>query len=101
MKKTLLVTLGGVLLSFSAAAGAQIVVRIGPPPPPVNETVPPAPNDHPNYAWQKGYYKYDGERYVWVPGRYVEAPYEHATWVEGHWVERDGGWIWVDGHWAR
>jgi hypothetical protein len=99
MKKTLLAAVGGFVLSASLAAGAQIVVRIGPPPPRVVETVPPPPG--PGYAWHGGYHRWDGQRYVWVPGRYERVPYEHAHWVDGHWDRRHGGYVWVEGHWAR
>ena len=60
-------------LFFSAGiAQAQVVVRIGPPPRPV-EHVPPPPHEHPNWAWHAGYHRWDGNHYVWVPGTYVEA----------------------------
>jgi hypothetical protein len=101
MNKPLLATLGGLLLSASLTAGAQVVVRLGPPPPRVVETMPPPPEGHSNYVWQPGYHRWDGEHYVWVPGHYVEPPYERAHWVEGHWVERDGGWVWMDGRWEH
>jgi len=38
---------------------------------------------------------------VWVPGAYIEPPYEHAHWVAGHWANRGGGYVWVEGHWHR
>ena len=98
MKKTLLAAACGVFLSASLAAGAQIVVRVGPPPR-VVERVPPPPHEHPGWAWHAGYHRWDGERYVWVPGAYVEPPYAHARWVEGHWDHRGGGFVWVEGSW--
>jgi len=89
----------GLMLAASLAAGAQVVVRIGPPPPRPVEVVPVAP--HPGWVWQPGYHRWDGHGYVWVPGHYSEPPYEHAHWVEGHWDHRGGGYVWVDGHWHR
>ena len=102
MKKILLAAFVGALLSAASAARAQIVVHVAPPPP-VVEQVPAVPAEHPSWAWQPGYYRWDADanRYVWVPGHYLEPPYERAHWVEGHWVERDGGWTWVEGHWSH
>ncbi len=99
MKKTLLAAaISGIMLSASLAAGAQIVVRVGPPPR-IVERVPPPPPEHRGWVWHAGYHRWDGERYVWVPGTYVEPPHPYARWVEGHWAHRGGGWVWIEGHW--
>lgn len=100
MKKFVLTAIGGLILCAGLPAAAQISVRIGPPRRPV-EVVPVRPVEHPNWVWQPGYHRWDGGRYVWVPGTYVEPPYEHARWVPGHWAHRGGGWIWIEGHWRR
>jgi hypothetical protein len=99
MKKFIVSTACGLLLAASLAAGAQVVVRIGPPPPRPVEVVPPA--EHPGWVWQPGYHRWDGAHYVWVGGHYAEPPYPHAHWVEGHWAHRGGGYVWVEGHWRR
>ena len=71
MKKLLLAAVGGIVLSASLAAGAQVAIRIGPPPRPV-ERIPPPPPEHRDWAWHAGYHRWDGNAYVWVPGTYVE-----------------------------
>jgi hypothetical protein len=101
MKKYLATATCGLMLAATLTAGAQFVVRIGPPPPRPVEVVPPPPPEHPGWAWHAGYHRWDGHAYVWVPGSYVEAPYPHAHWVEGHWDRRGGGYVWVEGHWRR
>jgi hypothetical protein len=98
MKKTLLAAIGGVLLSASLGAGAQISVRIGPPPR-VVERRPPPPREHRDWVWRNGYQRWDGNRYVWIPGEYVGPPRRGARWVDGRWVHRGGGWVWIDGRW--
>jgi hypothetical protein len=98
MKKHMIAAIGGMLLAASLSAGAQIVVRIGPPAR-VVETPPPPP--HRGWVWQGGYHRWDGARYVWVPGTWAEPPYAHALWVPGHWSHRGGGYVWVEGHWRR
>jgi len=101
LKKYVSTAACGVLLAATLTAGAQVVVRIGPPPPARVEVVPPAPHEHPGWAWREGYHRWDGHAYVWVPGAYIEPPYEHAHWVAGHWANRGGGYVWVEGHWHR
>ncbi len=97
----ILVTLGAATTLGTAVAGAQVVVRIGPPPPPIVERIPPPPPEHPYWAWHPGYHRWDGERYIWVPGTYVEPPFRGAFWVPGHWRHRPGGYVWIEGHWRR
>ena len=100
MKKQVLAAI--FCFSLAAAvplAGAQIVVRIGPPPPRPVERIPPPPPEHRDWAWHAGYHRWDGRAYVWVPGAYEQPPHPHAHWVEGHWAHRGGGYVWVEGHW--
>ena len=97
MKKQILAMVCSGLLAASVAAGAQVVVRIGPPPPRPVEVAPPPP--HPGWVWRQGYHRWDGAHYVWVPGSYAEPPYARAHWVPGHWANRGGGYVWVEGHW--
>ena len=97
MKKQVL-TAACVLLFSAAAANAQVVVRIGPPRRP-HEVRPLPPAEHRDWVWHPGYHRWDGNRYVWVPGEYVAPPRPHAAWVPGHWAHRRGGYVWVEGHW--
>ena len=96
LKKLVSTATCGLMLAATLAAGAQIVVRIGPPPP-VHEEIGVAP--HPGWVWQAGYHRWDGGAYVWVPGHWAEPPRPHAHWVPGHWDHRGGGYVWVEGHW--
>jgi hypothetical protein len=100
MNKPLFTVLGSLLLAstFTVTAPAQVAIRIGPPPP-VVERVPPPP--HPGWVWHPGYHRWDGGRYVWVPGSYYQPPYAGARWVPGHWRNGPGGYVWVEGHWRR
>ncbi len=91
-------------LAFAGAAGAfpfaaqalDVDVNIAPPPPRY-EAVPP-PRE--GYVWAPGYWNWDGSRYVWANGQYVEEhPGEH--WVHHEWREHDGRWRLEGGHWER
>lgn len=100
MKKLLLSAVCATFL-WSGAAMAQVSIRIGPPPP-QREVIPARPMGHRDWVWQPGYQRWDGRRYVWVPGAYAAPPYRGARWVPGHW--RNGGprgWVWIPGHWRR
>lgn len=95
--RTLLIT--GLLTAAAMApslAEAQVYVHVGPPAP-IYERRPIAPG--PGYAWHGGYHRWDGARYVWMPGSYVAAPRPHAYWVAGRWVNSPRGYYWREGYW--
>ncbi|QHN04497.1 hypothetical protein FTO74_14855 [Granulicella sp. WH15] len=99
MNKLLLTAVCAAFLTAgSVAAEAQIAVRIGPPARPV-ERIPPPPREHRDWAWRAGYHRWDGRRYVWVPGAYLAPPRPYAHWIDGHWDRRGGGYVWVEGYW--
>lgn len=58
----------GLLLAIAAPTPAQAWHR---PPPPARryEHVPPPPAR--GYIWHHGYWRWNGQRYVWMNGRYV------------------------------
>ena len=94
-KKILLSAACGWMLT-AGAVFAEVVVRVRPPAE-IVETRPVRPG--PNYMWIHGYHRWDGNAYVWVPGRWEVGPRPHAVWVRHHWVHRRGGWVLVEGHW--
>jgi hypothetical protein len=82
-------------LAFSAAS-AEVVVRIAPPRVVVQK------RDHSpgrGYMWVQGYQNWDGEHYVWVPGRWEQPPRANARWVKHRWNHQRNGWVMVEGHW--
>jgi hypothetical protein len=60
------------LMLAPAASFAQMMIRVGPPPP-VYERRGPPPGE--GYVWQDGYRRYDGGQYVWTPGHYERPPH--------------------------
>jgi WXXGXW repeat (2 copies) len=68
------------------------------PPPKRGEIPPPAPS--PEVLWHSGHWSWDGAKYIWTAGHYVERPSPSANWLPGYWEETPGGWIWVDGQWT-
>jgi len=95
LKKLLIGSAFGLLLSAGTMC-AEVVVRIGPPAPVVETRI---VRPGPNYVWLKGYHRWDGNAYVWVPGRWEVPPRPGARWVEHRWVRRHGGWVFVEGRW--
>ena len=65
VKEYILVAMCGVALS-AGAANAQVIIHTGPPPPVIVER--PGPPLHAGWVWVGGYYRWNGGRYVWVPG---------------------------------
>jgi len=73
-----------------------VYVRVGPPVPIVEvEGVAPGPE----FVWIHGYHRWEGNAYVWVPGRWERRPRAGAVWVRGEWRHHRNGWYWVEGHW--
>jgi len=84
------------LTLLPAASYAQVVIRVGPPPVIVER---PGPPPERGFIWIGGYHRWDGARYVWVPGHYERPPHPGARWVGHRYVRRGGGWVFVEGHW--
>ena len=97
MKKVFLPIVCGLILT-TGLAQAQVSIRIGPPPPP-REVIPVRPYGHSDWAWRAGYHRWDGGRYVWVPGAYIAPPRRGAYWAPGRWRNTPRGYVWVEGRW--
>ncbi len=82
-------------LVFNATA-AEVFVRVGPPRA-VFETRGARPSRE--HVWIGGYHTWNGNAYVWGPGRWEAPPRRHAHWVAHRWVHRRGGYVLVEGHW--
>ncbi len=87
-----------ILISFYAAADAQIIIKVRPGPP-AYRIRPVRPS--PAYVWMGGNYVWRGNQYVYTDGYWATPPQPGHAWVEGHWKHRRGGWVWIPGHWRR
>jgi len=68
------------------------------PPAPYDEWIPARPG--PNHIFARGYWSWNGVRYVWVPGRYVARPRPGVVWVRSGWVREGRGYRFVPGGWV-
>jgi hypothetical protein len=96
LKKLMISSAFGLLLTAGAAMCAEVIVKVGPPAA-IVETRPARPGA--NFVWIGGYHRWDGSAYAWVPGRWEAPPRPGARWVAHRWVRRHGGYVFVEGRW--
>jgi hypothetical protein len=89
----LLVTMG------SANAQPPPPPNYAPIPPPRVEVVPPPPGGR--VIWQPGHWHWNGYRYIWINGQYVQVRPSYRHYAEGGWVwsPREGRYVWRPAHW--
>ncbi|HUA53004.1 MAG TPA: hypothetical protein VMB81_12620 [Candidatus Sulfotelmatobacter sp.] len=97
--------IAAVIAATPALALAQSTVStvqiIAPTAPPAlrTEVVPPPPTPGVAVTWQSGYWNWNNNQWVWMPGHYVDTPSPQAVWEPGHWAQEPNGWLWVQGRW--
>ncbi len=90
----------GLLLALAGSVAAQPpapAFNYAPVPPPRYEAPPPPPGAQ--YIWRPGHWRWTGQGYAWIPGRYLVRQHAWHGWAPGHWVVRGGVWVWVQPHW--
>lgn len=75
-----------------------VIISPSPPPPPRVEVVPVAP--FVGAIWISGYWNWNRNRYVWVPGRYTR-PVPGHRFVPHRWTPGSSGWSLSGGFWIR
>ena len=84
--------------AVSGTSASAKPVAPHPPPPRRAEIPPPAPS--PQALWRFGNWSWNGVKYVWVPGRYIERPSPTANWIPGYWQQTTEGWTWIEDQWT-
>ena len=96
MRKFFVSALFGIALGLGSAYAEEVIVKTRPPHAVVeHRTVRPGA-DH---VWVGGYHRWDGNAYVWAPGKWEVPPRPHAVWVAPRWEHRNGGYVFVEGRW--
>jgi hypothetical protein len=101
MKKKLnrLLILMVILFSVSAAASAQVYVRVHPVAP-VVVVRPPQPS--PEHVWVDDEWEPTGETYVYTGGHWDRPPHPHYRYHHGYWGHYGNrGDRWHHGRWRR
>lgn len=70
-----------------------------PVPEPKYEPVPPPPGVQEAWLWQQGTWHWDGNRYVWRTGTWIERRVGFHEFIPGHWEHHEDGWMWESAHW--
>jgi len=73
-----------------------VIVREAPPPI-VSERRPPPRSQ--GQVWIDGYWKWNGRRYVWEPGRWTAPPRGRAVWAAPRYEKHDQDYRYTPGHW--
>ena len=53
----------------------------------------------PKHVWVLGYWMWEADAYVWLPGVWMLPPEPAALWVEPRFVTRTGVSIFISGYW--
>jgi hypothetical protein len=95
MKKIALALLIALTLC-PVASFAQVAIRIGPPHRVYEDRGRPPER---GYVWTGGYHRYDGDHYVWTPGRWQRPEHPGQRWVAHRWRHRGDHYEMEEGHW--
>lgn len=88
---------GSVGILPQPAAAADIIVVRNEPPPLRSEPVPDARR---GYVWAPGYWRWSGNHYVWVRGKWMRARHGYH-WRPSSWESRGDRWQMQHGGWVR
>jgi hypothetical protein len=67
------------------------------PPEPIYEV---DPGERDGYIRSPGYWRWNGDRHVWVAGRWIPERAGHI-WVQDQWQQRGEKWHFITGHWVK
>jgi WXXGXW repeat (2 copies) len=88
----------GCVVEGGVSAPATGVAVSGPPPEPMREAPPPAPDAQ--AVWVAGYWHWSGMQYTWIPGHWERAP-PGASWHAPRYSIREGTYFYEPGGWSR
>jgi hypothetical protein len=101
------------MAALAAVVSAPIFAQLPPPPPlpgleiRIGRTAPPrirherrTRRTERNAVWVAGSWDWQGDNWVWIPGRWVVPESRRAHWVRARYVREYGGWRYVPGHWS-
>ena len=93
MKRLLGIVIFALALSTMIGCAARGFDRFGPPRGAMVE------RSQAGRVWVAGYYRWTGNRYRWVEGRWMTPPRHGQVWTPGYRAPHRGGYVWVEGYW--
>lgn len=88
----------GTIYRSESEARTDIVVT-QPPPPPARPSEVMTVQPSTEMVWVAGFWRYTGQEYLWVRGRWEIPPPNCSGFVSPHWQRRGGGYSYVQGYW--
>ena len=108
------------LAALAAVVSAPLFAQLPPPPPVpplpplpgleirIGRQAPPRIRRERRYArpsrdavWVAGFWDWQGDGWVWIPGRWAVPEVRRARWIGPRYVREYGGWRYVPGHWSN
>ena len=108
------------LTALAAVVSAPLFAQLPPPPPAppipplpgleirIGRQAPPRPRferrmvrPSRDAVWVSGSWDWQGDTWVWIPGRWVVPEVRRARWIPARYVREYGGWRYVPGHWSN
>ena len=77
-------------------APVEFVVKKAPPPLRV-EVISVRPS--PRHVWVTGYWLWEADTYIWMPGAWMAPPEPAAVWIAPRYESRSGVSIFISGYW--
>ena len=81
----------------ATSTGITVYIQKAPPPPKTEE---PQLKPAETAVWTKGHWQWDGNRYVWQPGKWLENRKNQIR-VDGHWEQSRHGYSWKPATWKH
>ena len=105
------------LAGLAAVVSAPLFAQLPPPPPipplpgsleiRIGRQAPPRVRYERRYArpsrdavWVRGFWDWQGDNWVWIPGRWTVPEGRQARWIGPRYVREYGGYRYVPGHWS-
>ena len=102
------------LAALATVATAPLFAQLPPPPPlhgleiRIGRTAPPrvryerrAVRPDRDSVWVRGFWDWQGDNWVWVPGRWTVPEERHARWIGPRYRREYGGYRYEPGHWSN
>lgn len=67
--------------------------------PPAAQQEVPTPRPTSDHVWVAGYWRWQNNQYLWVPGHWEVPPRGGAVWTPPRWQPEGTSWRFYEGYW--